>query len=239
MLNLEDQLADLTNNRWAIYAFLSRVYEKEMTVEFLKEISDENSSISWIKSLEELPDEELKEGVKLLNGYLKDLRNRDLEQVRLELAVEYANLFLGIKGKISHPSESAYQTKGFLEANEIVVDVLNAYWDAGVDKAEEFAEPPDHIAVELQFMAYLCKKIIESVEKGEKDDILKYIQMQSSFLTKHLSQWIPSFAKDVIKTAEADFYKALAIITKRFIELDNAFVKNLLQGMAGPDSTLK
>ncbi|MEM2104163.1 MAG: hypothetical protein QW717_04660 [Candidatus Bathyarchaeia archaeon] len=80
------------------------MFEKEeIAVGFLKEISGESLSILSIRSLEELSDEELKEEVNLLNGYLKGLRIRDLRQVRLELDVGICKPFLGIKGKISHP----------------------------------------------------------------------------------------------------------------------------------------
>ena len=38
--------------------------------------------------------------------------------------------------------------------------VLSAYWNAGVNKTKEFTEPEDHIAIELQFMEYLCRKTV-------------------------------------------------------------------------------
>jgi len=222
------QYLAVMNNRRAIYAFLSRIYEKEVTTDLLKEMISGKSPILRVEGLEEVPDEELREGLKKLSGYLKGLKGRDLEQARLELAVEYANLFLGVKGKPPHPSESVYRSKDRLIMQEPMDEVLHAYWDAGVDKEKKFKEPADHIAVELQFMAYLCRRTAEALEKNKKDEAKKYLRMQKDFLRNHLSLWVPPFVKDILETAEVDFYKGVAIITKRFVELDNSMIDDLL-----------
>jgi len=205
------------------------MYEKEITTDLLKEMVDGKSPILRVEGLQELPDEELRNGLKTLSGYVNGLKERDLERVRLELAVEYANLFLGVKGKVPHPSESAYRSKDHLIMQEPMDKVLRAYWDAGVDKEKKFKEPADHIAIELQFMAYLCRKTAESLNKKEKDEARKYLKMQKDFLKKHLSLWVSPFVKDILETAEVDFYKGVAIITKRFVELDNSMIDDLLR----------
>jgi len=217
------------SNRSAIYNFLSRMYEKEITTELLKEMIDEKSPILRVEGLQEIPDDELKNGLEKLRKYLEGLKERDLEEARLELAVEYANLFLGIKGKPPHPSESAYRSEDHLIMQEPMDEVLHAYWDAGVNKDKKFTEPADHIAVELQFMAYLCRKTAEALGRNEKDNALKYLKMQKDFLRNHLSLWISPFVKDILDTAEVDFYKGIAIITKRFVELDNSMIDDLLK----------
>lgn len=227
----KDQYLAVMNNRRAIYSFLSRAYEKEITTDLLKEMVDGKSPILRVEGLQELPDEELRNGLKTLSGYVNSLKERDLEQVRLELAVEYANLFLGVKGKVPHPSESAYRSKDHLIMQEPMDKVLRAYWDAGVDKEKKFKEPADHIAIELQFMAYLCRKTAETLGKNEKDEARKYLKMQKDFLKKHLSLWVSPFVKDILETAEVDFYKGVAIITKRFVELDNSMIDDLLRAV--------
>ena len=229
-MEAKDQYLAVMNNRRAIYSFLSRMYEKEITTDLLKEMVNGKSPILRV-GLQEVPDKELREGLKTLSGYVKGLKERDLEQARLELAVEYANLFLGVKGKVPHPSESAYRSKDHLIMQEPMDKVLRAYWDAGVDKEKKFKEPADHIADELQFMAYLCRKTAEALEKNEKDEAKKYLKIQKDFLKKHLSLWVSPFAKDILETAEVDFYKGVAIITKRFVELDNSMMDDLLRAV--------
>jgi len=225
------QYLAVMNNRRAIYGFLSRMYEKEVTIDLLKEMVGGKSPILRVEGLEEVPDGELREGLKKLSGYLKGLKGRDLEQARLELAVEYANLFLGVKGKVPHPSESAYRSKDHLIMQEPMDEVLHAYWDAGVDKEKKFTEPADHIAVELQFMAYLCRRAAEALKKNKKDEARKYLKMQKDFLKNHLSLWVSPFVKDVLEAAEVDFYKGVAMITKRFVELDNSVIDDLLRAV--------
>lgn len=226
----KDVFLTLNRNRRLVYAFLSRMYEKEITTDLLKELSGENSPITQFMVSD---DEELRRGLETLSEYLKDLKERDLEQARLELAVEYANLFLGVKGKVWHPSESSYRSKGHLTMQEPMDKVLHAYWEAGVDKEQKFTEPADHIAVEFQFMAYLCRKTAEALEENRKAEAKEYYKMQKDFLKKHLSQWVYPFTKDVREAAEVGFYKGVAIITKRFVELDDAMIDDLLREIEG------
>jgi len=145
-------------NRRLMYAFLSRMFEREVTLELLKELSDSKNPMLNSGSTEGFEDEKLRKGFDMLSGYLKAAAQRDLNQVKLELAVEYANLFLGVKKKPAHPSESVYVSEDQSMYQEPRDRVLFAYWEAGVDKKKEYTEPEDHIAIELQFMEYLCRR---------------------------------------------------------------------------------
>ncbi len=229
-----DAFLAATENRRLAYAWLSRAYEKEVTASLLREIVSGKSSVLNAEALSEVPDGELKRGLETLGEYLMALKQRDLEQARLELAVDYANLFLGVKRKVWHPSESAYTSKSHLVMQEPLDRVLQAYWDAGVDKEKEFTEPADHIAVELQFMAHLCGKSTEALREDRKDDARRYFMMQEDFLKKHLSLWIDLFAKDVEKNAETGFYRGVAVITQSFVELDGTMIGGFLKEIEGP-----
>lgn len=220
----EEYLA-ANRNRRAIYAFLSRMYEKEISVDLLKELSSGNSPIFQIGRSEEL-DEGFRKGFDLLSRYL-NIGGRDLNEVWLELAAEYAGLFLGLKKKPSHPSESVY-TSGriFQEARD---KVLKAYWSAGVDKVKEFKEPEDHIAMELEFMEYLCRRTVEALERNERDEVKKYLQIQREFIDDHLAKWVPQFTQDILESAEVDFYKGVAYVTRAFIESEMRAVPDLIE----------
>lgn len=109
--------------------------------------------------------------------------------------------------------------------------VLRAYWNAGVDKAKakEYAEPEDHIAIELQFMAYLCRKTVEAREGNGKEEEKKLLQIQKEFIDDHLSKWVPRLTKDILETAEVDFYKGIVYVTNAFIELDGNSIPSLIE----------
>ena len=169
------------------------------------------------------------EGFRLLSVYLKSLEGRDLEKVRLELAVEYAALFLGMRAGLYHPSESAYTTSTHFIMQEPRSVIVSIYRNAGVDKVSDFSEPEDHIAMELQFMAHLCGRTVEALQGGNKSEASKLLLAQLDFIDKHLLVWVPKFTEDVIKASEIDLYKAVAKITGSFIELDKNAIGELNQ----------
>ena len=230
-LSANEKQAQVIENRRLMYAFLSRMYEKEISLDLLRELLDERNPFLKSESLELAGDEKLSRGFETLKGYLKVAARRDLNQVKLELAVEYANLFLGIKRKPPHPSESLYTSQEQSMYQEPRDRVLSSYWEAGVDKTKEYREPEDHIAIELQFMEYLCRKTVEAIRKGEREEAVKYLEFQDRFVGDHLTKWVPQLVSDILESAEVDFYKAIGEITDAFIAIDEKAVAGSLNEM--------
>lgn len=216
-------------NRRSMYAFLSRMYEKEVTADLVKELCDEKNQALQAFVLKRLEDEKLKKGFETLTGYLKGAAGRDPGEVKTELAVEYANLFLGVKGVPKHPSESVYVSKDQSMYQEPRDRVLSAYWNAGVNKTKEFTEPEDHIAIELQFMEYLCRKTVEALDEGTQDDVIRNLEIQKEFVNEHLGTWVPMLVEDILASAEVDFYKGVAEITEAYVRLDRVAVVTSLE----------
>jgi len=219
-----DRQTSIHENRRLMYAFLSRMFEREVTLDLLKELSDKKNPILATRSLEGFDDEKLRKGFEMLGGYLRSAGDRDPNKVKLELAVEYANLFLGVQRKPAHPSESVYMSKQQSMYQEPRDRVLATYWEAGVDKKKEFTEPEDHIAIELQFMEYLSRKVVESLQKGDRGEAIRFLKTSQGFLGEHLGVWVPKLAKDVHESAEIDFYKGVVAVTDAFIAIDSKVV---------------
>lgn len=174
---------------------------------------------------------ELAEGFKEISDYASTLKLDDLENARLELAVEYAGLFLGVWRVPAHPSESAYFTDGQLIMQEPRDEVLKLYRMMGVDKAGQFKEPEDHIALELQFMTHLCEKTNAALKDGDFREARKCLEAQRDFLNEHLGKWIPKLSADILKSARREFYKAIAKITEGYVEMDKKLVEELLDSL--------
>ena len=129
---------------------------------------------------------EVFEHLQSLRMLINDLLKQDSKQMQSLLAKEYAHLFLGF-GKF-HPSESSYRSESDSIMQEFRDDVLEAYRKFGVRKIDEFKKPEDHIAVELQFMAYLCRHTIEALNNGGGlYEAKKYLEAQRDFLNNHLA----------------------------------------------------
>ena len=196
------------------------MYEKELTNDLIKELQSKTSALLGIQALKELGNAKLNDGLNLLNDYLKESVKRDVEQVRLELAVEYAGLFLSVWGKPAHPSESAYASGGKLIMQKERDEVLAMYRAAKVEKVKEFTEPEDHVAVELHFLSHLAGETAKSAADKDMQRTIELIQTQRSFLKQHLGKWMGALAKDVVKEGRAPFYKGISLIAEGFIEED-------------------
>jgi molybdopterin guanine dinucleotide-containing S/N-oxide reductase-like protein len=214
--------------RWRIYSLLSKIYEKETTVESLQNLLNDVDSILTAES--ELLDgafAKVLEHVRSLRMLISDLLKQDSKQIQSSLAKEYAHLFLGF-GKF-HPSESSYRSDNGSIMQEFRDDVVETYRKLGVRKVDEYREPEDHIAVELQFMAYLCRRTIEALNDGGRlDEVKKYLEAQRDFINNHLALWAPGLVKDILKSAENGFYKEAAQLTAEFIEAEKMAISKLM-----------
>jgi TorA maturation chaperone TorD len=209
----------LISNRAGTYAFLARLYQVEADQTLLEQISKMNLS----KDIEET---ELSEGYALLDRYIK----KTTENTLTELAIDYAKVFLGVsRGAGAFPYESVYTSETHLFMQEARDEVLAAFRAEGLDRADDFKEPEDHIALEFEFMAYLCKKTLETLHKGDEGQAIGYLEKQKWFLEEHILNWVPDFCRDIERFAQTDFYKAAAKITQGYIQLEKALLEEFLQ----------
>jgi anaerobic sulfite reductase subunit A len=111
----------------------------------------------------------------------------------------------------------------------VVDQVFDAYLEEGLTKSSDFKEPEDHIALELHFMAHLCRKAIISLNNGKQQDILKYLNVQKTFLVGQLLKWAPKLAEDITKNANTLFYKALGKVTKGFLNMEERVIDKSIE----------
>ena len=226
------QEAILANdNRKTIYEFLARTYATEATVEYLQQFVKKKDLFRASARDPEIHGTELADGFGQIADYASSIEGADFDKVRVGLAVEYAGLFLGA-WRLPHPSESVYVTEGQLLMQKPRDQVLKVYRDMGVDKVDQFTQPEDHIALELQFMAHLCDSTSLALKEGRLSDATKYLDVQKGFLDEHLIKWVPKLAADIIKSARAEFYKAIAKITEGYVEIDKEVVAELAETLA-------
>jgi TorA maturation chaperone TorD len=107
------------------------------------------------------------------------------------------------------------------EARDQVVEI---YRQAGLQRSEEFNEPEDHLAFELEYMAYEAQNLLSAYQQGDRQATLDAIHRQVDFLEAHLLSWVPAFATDVQRKAKTSFYSGLSQMTAGFLELDREFL---------------
>jgi|Deesub1362A_J573_1020465.scaffolds.fasta_scaffold00005_296 TorA maturation chaperone TorD len=212
-------IREVLETRAHLYSFLSRVFLEEPPREMIKDIVSGNFPIPY--SLGSL-NEELEKGIKMLGDFIENAEKNE-DALLDQLTCEYTDLFIGPSRDIILPYESGYTKM----AEKTIPDVKKMYKKAGIMKSNEVHEREDHIALELEYMSYLCWKELEALDKG--DTALELLEIQKDFMEKHLTNWTPNFCNDILKSKKAIFYKSIALITKGFLDFD----KNLIEELKG------
>lgn len=167
-----------------------------------------------------------------LNAAIAALRGESLP--RLELAADFAQLFL-LDGKTSAlPYASAYEGKeaasplyGAAEAR--MRDFLAA---RALSIQSDFREPADHLAVPLALMADLAEK------DAARNDIAAAATDQATFLRSALLDWLPRFVGRCQQAAPRfDFYPALATLLVGFLRADQLFLDDV--GVGGREAAAR
>lgn len=132
------------------------------------------------------------------------LRDMDPEQLK----VDYAGLFIGPFELAAPPYGSVYLESTRRIMGDSTMDVLRQYQDAGL--TVEIAGPPDHIAIELEFLYFLCFKIADSLQAGNDHESEKLQRKLELFLGQSFLPWIPNLCLSIRQGTENIFYRALA-----------------------------
>ena len=221
-LQTQEQIVEILQNRASTYGFLSQVYRQEVNTAFLAGL---------VEQLMGEAEETESEGYRTLRAYAGKLRPEDLDKVQTDLASDYAGLFLNVGRRPVFPFESVYTSPERLIMQRARDEVLAEYRKEGLDRIGEFHEPEDHIAIELEFMEYLCQEAAEAVEAGDKTLALEYLNKQESFLQKHLLVWVPQFCQDVQQVANTGFYKGIAQITDEHLGQEGETIAELVEAV--------
>jgi TorA maturation chaperone TorD len=116
---------------------------------------------------------------------------------------------------------------------------VEAYRSLGFEKEKGFPDPEDHIAVEFEFMATLCRWTSKTLEKEDVENALAYFNLQREFLRDHIMRWVPQLCEKLRDAATSSYYKGLADLTDGFITLDNQIPDHLSEILNGVISDRK
>jgi TorA maturation chaperone TorD len=209
----------ILETRRNFYALLYRMYLEPPPREFVSDLMNERFYLPDLIS-----EEELSEGFKLLREFVQKNKGKAIDDLQKDLVGEYTRLFIGPHRLPVQPYES-WWVDGKLMGGSLL-KVKQVYRKAGIAKANEYAEPEDHIAFELRFMHYLCE---EELSANTEERIAECLNMQKEYLNDHLLMWVPDFCDALTENKLSDFYKGIARLTKGFILLEEAVIEELLE----------
>ncbi|MBP2656549.1 MAG: TorD-like chaperone [Firmicutes bacterium] len=207
-------------NRENLYRFLGRLYKVEADQTLLDQLAD-------ICFPTECGEDELAKGYRMLEEYRRCLGSDPLT----DLAVDYARVFLGagVAGnEAAYPYESVYTSTKRLIMQDARDQVVAVYRAKGLTKLETLEFPEDHLALELEFMAYLCHETQQALAVRDWTAVSACLKEQIDFLAQHLLNWVPAFCADIEKYSKTEFYKAIAQITNGYLRLERTILEELI-----------
>ncbi len=214
---------EILKDRQTSYAFFARLFRQEVTRPLLSELLNNQA---WINS----PDS-AGPGQLTLRNFFLSIQGKELDQIVTALAAEYASLFLSVGRKPVFPYESVYTSPEHLMMQQARDEVRQEYLREGLNRVESFKEPEDHIALELEFMGYLCQKASDAIAQEDWAVGRAYLTHQQRFLDQHLLNWVPQFCEDTLNAAASDFYKGIAQWMRDFLMVEKETQADLMESI--------
>jgi TorA maturation chaperone TorD len=97
------------------------------------------------------------------------------------------------------------------------LEVKGIYREAGLDMADDFQNPPDHITAELEFLAYLAANQSEVRQAGDLVGAQRLGQLAQRFMAGHIGAWIEPFTSRIKAGAATGFYQTLGRLTPKVV----------------------
>jgi TorA maturation chaperone TorD len=159
----------------------------------------------------------------VLDGLLADLEGFDDEHVE-RLAADHAALFLsGSPDRAVQPYESWHVRAGDYEQPAVSAVLSAVYRDAGLAVGIP-GELPDHVAVELEFCAYLCH------QEGDVDEVSapRWRRERRAFLIEHPLRWLGAFEHAVRRSIPETRYSGFARAARAVAAADRILLDALI-----------
>ncbi len=215
--------SELALSRARIYGILATVYSRPAgDAEF-------DMFRHWWSTEAELPEGSLpqivRRGLRKVKTWIEVDGSQPSHERKSALESEFVRLFRGLRRGTSPPPpyESVYVDGGHLYG-VLTDDVSRKYQQFNLKVQNN--EPPDHLALELSFMRYLCKK--EAEARSSNQAVRNWLEEQNEFLHKHLVQWLPIFCESIRKSCESRFYSGVADLTEGWILCDQEIIRDLI-----------
>jgi TorA maturation chaperone TorD len=139
---------------------------------------------------------------------------------------EYNRVFGLLSCRECPPYETEFQPNNepFFRSQQMA-DIAGFYRAFGLLSPNTHSERPDHVCLELEFMAFvLMKKRLALKEHGPdaEDRAAVCLETAQKFYRDHLAWWLPSFAQGLRHRAESGLYAAVGELLAAFLPIERA-----------------
>ena len=197
-----------------LYWFFSSLFSQELSKESLVSLA-QGEGADFMAQLAQLPAFETA-CERFQSAVMKILNHPEQE---LLLRAEYTTLFL-MSPKDSAPLYASYYLSESQEMYEAPHhDMVKLLTAKGLDSAQHFNEPLDHVAIQLDYLGNL---ILQGIEQTHQEQAY---QEQTDFIDKHLLNWLPKLSMRVTALQISNFYQALTELLLITCQEDRSYLK--------------
>ncbi len=182
----------------SVYLFLARIYLKEVDAGFLNDLRSEEMT-HVLKSIE-------------VNPSGAGLSDEDFLE---SLGQEYAALFIAPGSK--PPYQSVLEEGRYMGA---AMDKTDAFFlKHGFEYRKEYPKLfPDHLGLQLSFIASLIDGEIKALKEKKSDDAAKIGIARKDFFEKTLEKWFEKYLDQIITGVKHPFYESIFEFTRAFLD---------------------
>lgn len=137
------------------------------------------------------------------------------------LEEDYLRVFTHVFAADCNPCETSYTARHLFQLSQQMADITGFYHAFGLEVS---ATRPDHITVELEFLAFLTYKEASAVLEGRARQAAVCRSGQRRFLRDHLGRWGISFAGLIEKKAGDRLFGRAGALLKHYLESEAAFL---------------
>ncbi len=224
-------LIAVSKPRQLLYAFLGNSFSRPPSAEDLVVLQDD----SFLRFCTDLLSDAAVAPLQACAAQARD--TADIEE---EARREFMNLFKVPGGQYIAPYESVFRDTRDIGGRKVqgllmgqsAIDVQKWYQLAAIEISKEYKDLPDHIALELNYLAHLCGKEQQFVAAGDDSKLTRSWEMERDFLKTHIVSWIDAFRDKVHEKSRHIYYRTVADLTVTFTGRDLA----TLEGVVGASS---
>jgi DMSO reductase family type II enzyme chaperone len=157
-----------------------------------------------------------------LENSLANALNHSLDEYALEgIENEYNRLFTAGADILVPVYETEYAMDTIFAKTKELADLNGFYGAFGLQLGEDSnRERPDHVSIEMEFVASLLIKEAYARNEGWNDKVNVCLDARKKFLKDHIGRWGPTFCTVIKHKTDIEFYKVLAGLTLDMINKD-------------------
>ncbi len=140
------------------------------------------------------------------------------------ISCAHARLFYGVGGhETALPYRSIYSSERGLLCQQATTEMERVLRQHRLRLEANVCEPSDHLSIQLEVMAQLALRFVESSQQGSGALATLNVE-QADFLNAQLLSWLPQFSRRVGEVDDLGFHAGLAAVLLAVLEQDHAYL---------------